>query len=473
MTVALFREKDIEQLVTKCSYERLSSGDPRPPAEIACARISEQLASGELNWYELPHTTRLARFLVRDKETGQPLSMSDSKVSRDMVYLGNIAESYDEIGRTRSPDTGLASGFVSEQTARLIKEESTSTATTMGSFLALTSQLYFNALIGAYEHADMNVARTFRNIPSTFLRGEKFAGVGGLEKILQGTPEGRDLPHLTATEDYVDTPAQRKVGAIIDISWELAVGDHSGEILRRYESLGKAVAVTREMEACGTLTDTNPNDGTAGYTRTRYNWKTKSYATYESAAGTDWINLLTSSSSSTYWGANALVDQNSINGAYVTATKICDPWTGLPIGYGQGPWTLFCSPDLKFTAQRIARTVEYLTVGGTAATANFAPQQASDIPTVIPFKIVDSAYIGALCDLAAAASNTNILRTTWWIGKPEEAFSWQTAQELVNQEAIPGAGDMFNRVLEKQTRCFDCKTAYVLNPRYIIQNNAS
>ena len=50
---------------------------------------------------------------------------------------------------------------------------------------------------------------------------EVLPGVGGLEKILQGTPEGRDLPHLTATEDYVDTPAQRKVGAIIDISWEL------------------------------------------------------------------------------------------------------------------------------------------------------------------------------------------------------------------------------------------------------------
>lgn len=468
----IFREKDIEQLVTKCEYERITSGDPRPAAEIACARISEQLGSGELSWTELPHISRLARYLVRDKATGQPLSMSDSKVRADAVYLKNIGEAYDAMESQRDPNTGLMSGFVSEQTAHLIKEESTSTATTMGSFMALTSQLYFNALIGAYEHAEMNVARTFRNIPSTFLRGEKFAGVGGLEKILQGTPEGRDLPHLTATEDYVDTPAQRKVGAIIDISWELAVSDHSGEILRRYESLGKAVAVTREMEAVGTLTDTNPMDGTAGYTRTRYNWKGTAYATYASS-GANWINLLTGAATSTYFGANPLTDQQSINGAYITATKICDPWTGLPIGYGQGPWTLFCSPDLKFTASRILRTLEYVTVGGTAATTNYAPQQHSDIGPVIPFKVVDSAYIGALCDLAAAASNTNILRTTWWIGKPEEAFSWQTAQELVNQEAIPGAGDMFNRVLEKQTRCFDCKSAYALNPRYVIQCMAS
>ncbi len=469
----IFRERDIEQLVQKCEYEKHATHDPRPPAEIACARISEQLSSGELNWYDLPHISRLARFLIRDKATGQPLAVQDSKVQADAAFLKNIGEAYDDQQRFRSKDTGLLTGFVSEQTSQLIKEESTSTATTMGSFMALTSQLYFNALIGAYEHAEMNVARTFRNIPSTFLRGEKFAGVGGLEKILQGTPEGRDLPHLTATEDYVDTPAQRKVGAIIDVSWELSVSDHSGEILRRYESLGKAVAVTREMEAVGILTDTNPYDGTAGYKRTRYNWKGTVYATYESAAGTDWINLLTSSSSSTYWGANPLVDQNSINGAYVTATKICDPWTGLPIGYGQGPWTLFCSPDLKFTADRIARSTQYVTVKGDAATTNYAPQQHSDIGTVIQFKVVDSAYIGALCDLAAAASNTNILRTTWWIGKPEEAFSWQTAQELVNQEAIPGAGDMFNRVLEKQTRCFDCKTGYTLNPRYIIQNMAS
>jgi hypothetical protein len=465
----IFREHDIEQLVTKCEYERMINGDPRQPAEIACARICEQLASGELNWYELPHISRLARFLVRDKATGRPLAIQDSKVHDDAVKLKNIGEAYEFVSRQRNQETGMIDGFVSEQTSQLIKEESTSTATTMGSFMALTSQLFFNALIGAYEHAEMNVARTFRNIPSTFLRGEKFAGIGGLEKILQGTPEGRELPHLTATEDYVDTPAQRKVGAIIDISWELSVSDHSGEILRRYEKLGKAVAVTREMEAVGTLTDTDPFTGKAGYTRTHYNWKGTQYATYGGSASTNWINLLTSSASGSYLGANPLTDQNNINNAYVTATMICDPWTGIPIGYGQGPWTLFCSPNLKFTAERILRTIEYLTVSGPAATTNFAPQMATGGQTVIPFNVVSSSYIGALCDQAASASNTAITRQTWWIGKPEEAFSWQTAQELVNQEAIPGAGDMFNRVLEKQVRCFDCKTAFVLNPRYILQ----
>ena len=44
------------------------------------------------------------------------------------------------------------------------------------------------------------------------------------------------------------------------------------------------------MEACGTLTDTNPMDGTAGYKRTRYNWKGTPYATYDMAAGTDWTS---------------------------------------------------------------------------------------------------------------------------------------------------------------------------------------
>ncbi len=220
-----------------------------------------------------------------------------------------------------------------------------------------------------------------------------------------------------------------------------------------------------EFYTGSTLTDTNI-DGTAGYARTRYNWKKTTYATYSST--TNWINLLTSGT------ANPLVDQNSINSAYVAATKITDPWTGLPISYGPGPWTLYCSPDLKFTAERIRSALQLRTVGASkTSSTNATPLLVTDGKNVIEFEIVASAYIGALCDQAAAASNTAITRNTWWIGKPDEAFSWQVGQELVNQEAIPGAGDMFNRVLEKQTRCFDCKTAFVLNPRYILQNMAT
>jgi hypothetical protein len=452
--MTLIREQQLEYFSAKGQWEHVNGRDPRCGAEIALAHISEQLMTGKMSWRDLPPAPVLARFYCRDKKTNEPIHWEDSRVKKDFQIMEQLCKRLDA-GESRDV---------------LIREEGASTATTMGSFIALTSQLYFNAVVGGYEHADMVVAKTFRTIPSTLLRGEIFAGVGGLAKLLSSTGEGRDLPHLSPTEDYTQTPAQRKVGAVVDVTWELATADRTGEILRNMETLGEAIGVTREMEACGTVLDIDPITGASGYVRTRYNWKpqqgvSSTYATYAASGGVC-VNSQ----------VNILQNQDSINTAYVLMTKVVDPWTGLPISMGPGAFKMFVAPDLKFLAQRIARSTQYMTTEAGTLNADFAPQVWTDGGTVIDFEVVASAYIGALIDANVAITGGGAgypTRQSWWIGKPDRSFCWPTAQELITQDAIPGAGEMFQRVLEKQIRAFDCKTAYCENPRYMQVNLAA
>lgn len=310
-------------------------------------------------------------------------------------------------------------------------------------FANVTGQFFFNAVTTRYMAADFTVSPLFREIPSTLFRGEKFAGISNINQVLTPTLPGRDLPVLAPTEDYTEGPAQRHIGALVDLTIELVRGDRTGEIMEMAGKLGECIGVNDELEAVGTLMDVNS-------TRTEHKWKGTTYATYQSS--TPWVNTVTS---------NPIVSIANLNAAYVALQNILDPFTGLPTTLPPGRLKLVVTPDYALIAQRLMRGTQYRT--GTASSSNEIT--ISDFP---PFEadIVVSKYLGYLCD------QNSLPRSTWYLGIMDAAFSWQVGMPLTVSEAVPNAGDLFRKSLAASYKAERYKTSFAFNPRFVIKNTA-
>ncbi len=326
--------------------------------------------------------------------------------------------------------------------------EEAAISTSMDAFNILTSQIYFNALTTRYNPAEFNIQGLFRVIPSTLASGEKFGGLSNLNKQLQPVGFGKELPALEPTQDYSASPPMLQHGALVDINLPMMKADASGEIMDMFQHLGDALYTTRELESVAILTDLNS-------TRTRYNWKQTSYATYQTS--TPWVNQV---------GSNALLTPQSLNAAYQALQNVVDPFTGLPVVIPPARLKLICTPELEFTASRLKFVTQYRTGGGT--NTDFTPTVLStgDVPGV-DFDIVSSKYLKYWND------NNGGTNTTWYLCYPEIAFSWQQMYPINVSESVPNAGDMFRRNIAASYKAFKIEAGYTFNPRYSIRNTVA
>lgn len=328
--------------------------------------------------------------------------------------------------------------------------EEAGSITSTDAFNIVSSQLFFNALTTMYYASDFNVAPLFRVIPSNVVRGDTFAGISNLNTALQPVPEGRVFPSLEPTQDYSKGPAQQQRGACIDISIQMMRSDQTGEIMDMFQRLGSALATARELEAVSTLADVGESSP-----RCRYNWKDTVYGTYQ--ASTPWINTV---------GSNQLVNYENINAAYQAIQNILDPFTGLPIATPPGRMKLICCPEVLFIAQRLARGIQYRTVGATANT-NTAPLVITDGTPPVEFDVVSSKYLKYILD------QNSLPTTTWFMCYPDLAFSWQQMQGMTVSEALPNAGDLYRRNLAASYKAFKIETSFAFNPRYTVKNTVA
>lgn len=335
--------------------------------------------------------------------------------------------------------------------------EEAGTYTSSDAFSTITSQIFFNALTTYYNAADFTVAPTFKVIPSTLFRGEKFGGIANINTLLAPVGEGRELPHLEPTEDFSESPAQQRTGAIVDVTVQMIRGDRTGEVMNLFEKLGECAGVNREMEACSILA----GDNNSYVPRNNYKWKGESFQTYQTSISgdVDWVNVVAS---------NGLVDAANVNKVWTALQAITDPFTGLPIVTPPGRWKIFCTPDFYWNALRIKhmgmiRQIN-LQAGGNSE-ADYSPFGAgSQLP--VDFDIVQSKY------LRQVLTNAGDFVSNWYMGVPEAAFSWQRAMDVTMAEALPNAGHMFTRGLAASYKFEKYETSYVFNPRFIAKSTA-
>ncbi len=397
--------------------------------------------------------------MIKERELKQDIkcngAVATAKKLRDALEAGHLR--YTDFGSIKS----LYENFVTEKgkdkesCGKYVLQEETLTeeagsVTSTDAFNIVASQLFFNALTTKYNASDFNVAPLFRVIPSNITRGDTFAGISNLNTALQAIPEGRAFPSLEPTQDYSKAPAQRQQGACIDITIQMMRNDQTGEIMNMFQELGSALATTRELEAVSTLADVGESSP-----RTRYNWKDTTYATYQSA--TPWINLV---------GSNQLLNYENINAAYQAMQNILDPFTGLPLAHPPGRMKLICCPELLFIAQRLARGIQYRTVGATPNT-NTAPLVITDASPPVEFDVVSSKYLKYTLDQASAVTST------WYMCWPDAAFSWQQMQGMTVSEAMPNTGDLYRRNLAASYKAFKIESSFVFNPRWTVKNTVA
>lgn len=367
----------------------------------------------------------------------------------DLTYRDfSIRALWDNFVTNKSDDKDVAGSKLIEEK---LSEDSAS-QTDAGAFALITSQIFFNALTTKYRSADFTISNKFKVIPSTLPRGEKFGGISNVATLLEPVNYGRDLPHLEPTEDFSESPPMQRKGAIVDLTIDMVRADRTGEVTNIFENLGVCAGVNEELEAVQTLADLALTTG-ANYSRTHYKWKNVLYNTYQTS--TPWVNVVTS---------NGLVDHNNVNNAYVQLSTILDPYTGFPTVLGPGPISLVVTPQLLYTAKRIARSTQFRT--GTSSSSNDI--LITDGFPPVEFDVVESKYLKYLND----NSNSTGLNTTWFFGQLSEAFSWQRMMDITMSEALPGSYSMWSRGLTASYKFELIQTSYAFNPRYVIKNTA-
>lgn len=393
-------------------------------APAAGAMLVEALREGKLTVQDFPSIRQLAECLIVNKST--PTESVGARI--------------------------LAEAVLSEEAASFVSVDG---------FNVVAAQLFFNALTTSYNAADYTVKGMFKNIPSNLVRGEYFGGISNSAVALESVAFGDNLPTLTPAQDFVNSPAQERKGAIMNITMDMIRGDRTGEIMNYFEKFGEAIGLTDELEACSTLADVDYKSSSgANYPRTHYNWKNTPYSTYFGSISQPtqpWANLIAS---------NGLIDWNNINKAFVALGTTLDPYTGWPITVS-GKYKLIVPTPLAYTAGRIQKSTQFRS--GTAAANNNVLITMGDGSQVVEFEVVVSKYLHQI--LVNNGVETNDPTTCdWFFGVPDQAFSWQTMLDVSNSQAIPNAGDMFTRSLAASYKCERVKTSFVFNPRFMTKN---
>lgn len=329
-----------------------------------------------------------------------------------------------------------------------------------GNFAVIFNQYIYNALIPSYTDEAFAVANSFGVIQTSFQNGELIPGISNLGDCGQRIGPGQEFPLAAPTQDYLRTRPLEKYGFRVAIEWESAIHDNSGLLLERCRALGFNLGLSREKQACDVLIDSataekNGNNFRWQAADYRYNWKDKTYATYQGS--TPWINST---------GSNTLVDYNNLNSLWLLLANITDPFTGEPLRTPAGPAKLFVTQDQYFVAQHIVRTTQIRTnIGAPTSVSPLSLDQWNGL--IMPVEVVMSKYLKArlTADSARAA-------TEYYMGFPSEAFKWMSYSDVVvEEEAVPGMqGTSFSHHLLTQYRCYRYQAPIVFQPRMIVKS---
>jgi hypothetical protein len=305
-------------------------------------------------------------------------------------------------------------------------------------FSNITGQLAFMSVKKAFDVYDDVSDRLCTTEQTVFLGGEKTPGIGGVGDEYEVVDEGQTYPEVGMNEEYIETPALKKRGAIVSVTREIMIADRTGLLLKRCGEAGKYLGVNklkRVMDAATGQTNTYKRNGTA----------TNTYLT--SGA---YINKIAS-------GA-ALVDWTDIEGAELLFDAMTDPNTGEPIVWG-GEMTLLVPTALRRTAERIvAATQIRFHDGASQTTATYGANPLSSTPIAV----VSTPYVKARTGSA----------TSWFYGNYRDAFVYKQAWGIEADQAPDNSIASFERDIRQRFKFSEMGQVGVLEPRYVTNSIA-
>lgn len=320
-------------------------------------------------------------------------------------------------------------------------------AVSTGHFANITGQIVYTELLQKYMAEEFVFTRRIRTIP-TALSGEKIAGVTQLGDQAAVVGEGEQFPMAGINEDWIETPQTTKRGFIVPVTKEAVFFDRTNLVLERAGEVGTWLGVNKEKRAIDCVIDENT-------TAHRYKWRGTTYATYQGT--TPWVNLI---------GSNALVDWTDIDAVEALFNNLVDPNTGEPIMVMAD--TVVVTPQLLHTADRILNATMTAThVGGYAVSGDLNSFQA---PNPIGRGGMSGRYSVLTSRLLPARMTTD---TTWYMGKPSEAFAYMENWPITVVRAPANNEDEFNRDIVAKFKCSERGAFFVREPRKMVKSTVA
>lgn len=303
-------------------------------------------------------------------------------------------------------------------------------------FSNVIGQIFYTKIREAFDNTELIGDQLVTDFPTTFLGGEKIAGIGRIGDEFEAVAEGHNYPRAGLNEEWVESPAAVKRGTILEVTREAMITDRTGVLTQRASAIGEYLAINKEKRILDVATGQVNN----------YKRNGTSTNTYLTSGA--YINVSTSA---------ALTDWTDIEAGLLIQDQITDPNTGEFLNWGAD--TLLVPVALKMTAMRIMQATDIrFGDGASNTTAAYGKNPVSNMP----MKILSNAYV------RNATSST----TTWFMGCPKKAFWYSSIWNIETTQAASNNQAEFERdvFLSYKTTEFGVPWAY--EPRYMIKCTA-
>ncbi|MBS0187295.1 MAG: hypothetical protein JSS51_04455 [Planctomycetes bacterium] len=337
----------------------------------------------------------------------------------------------------------LAEGFLGEDVVRewsqsrggFVQLQEAGDPVNMRAFQNTIGGLIMAAMDSGYRKPAFIGDQLVEIVPTTD-RNDRIGFPGAMEGTDSSVQEAEELPTAGFSDQYIDTPATDKRGAIVGVSREMVLADKTNRVVEQAQYVGEYVGTQREKKILrGVLGIDNP-----------FVWNGTSYNTYLTTGA--WVNSI----------SNELVDHTNIEAVEIALANQTDPVSGDPI---------LCMPDTivvptaKFqTAQRLVATAEIEVRTNSQTNVVKGPNPYSRYAG----RVFTSPLIYSLL-VASGVSTTNAAKYSF-IGESRKAFKYFENWPL----SVIALGPNHTREIELQFKASERGVLVVREPRAVIRS---
>ena len=310
-------------------------------------------------------------------------------------------------------------------------------------FSNITGQIVYSRILEAYNNEQFVFSRLIPAVPTSFIDGEKIAGMAHLGDEAETVAEGAQFPRDTFGEEYIETPATVKKGNIVSLTKEAVFADRTGLILRRAAAIGEWLGVNKEKRliqlAVGAVN----------------NYKRNGTSTDTYQAATPWINT----------HSNPLVDWSDVENSELLFAAMTDPNTGEPIL--PGAMDMVVTPFKYRTAQRIVNATEVRHTAGAVETVAGNPIQGA-------YGVHKSAQMYAQLQVTAVNGGLEVsaanAKEYHFLGDFAKAFNYMEVFPLTTVQAPANSYLSFERDIVAEFKASERGVGAVIDPRYVVRS---
>ena len=327
-----------------------------------------------------------------------------------------------------------------------IRLREAASAVDTSAFSNITGQIVYSTVKERFKTGTIYSDMLTTPKQTSFLKGEKIPGIGGIGDESELVLEGQPYPTAGVNEEYVQTPQLEKRGKIIPVTREIIVADRTGILLEVCGETAKYLAVNKQKRVM---------DAVFGVTNT-YNRNGTSTNTYLASGA--YINTVAS---------NALVDWTDVENALLAFDALTDPNTGEPIGEDilSGDLQVVVPTALGMTARRILSATEIrFGDGASSTTAAYSanPAEKTVYGRSLTYQLISSPYVKSRTGSAS----------TWFIGDFKRAFNYMYAWDIETAQAPTGSMEEFTRDIQMQFKVSEMGVTAVAEPRRVVKCTA-